>query len=181
MSVIRCASALLVTPYRLRIVNNWPTIHKQQWTLPAYTATSLELSRRDSGANSETSDIHLECGDLSPLCFSNRAFCCQSAWRNSKKFPFQFQVKSAVQTYVVSSAKFPEKESGDESPHSNGPDSRVVNCEVFYIGSLKFISGSELERQSTPVQRSSGYRRTRSAGSRFGVLSAGRIDSQDLS
>jgi hypothetical protein len=30
----------------------------------------------------------------------------------------QFQVKSAKQTNVVPSAKRPEKESGDESPHS---------------------------------------------------------------
>jgi hypothetical protein len=33
---------------------------------------------------------------------------------------FQFQVKSLVQTNIVSTAKIPEKESGDESPHSKG-------------------------------------------------------------
>jgi hypothetical protein len=33
---------------------------------------------------------------------------------------FQFQVKSIVQTNIVSKAKSPEKESGDESPHSKG-------------------------------------------------------------
>ena len=32
--------------------------------------------------------------------------------------PFRFQVKSAEQTNVVPRAKLPEKESGDESPHS---------------------------------------------------------------
>ena len=26
MSVNRCACALLVTPYKLRIINNWPTV-----------------------------------------------------------------------------------------------------------------------------------------------------------
>ena len=30
MSVIRCACALLVTPYSLRIVNIWPTLATQQ-------------------------------------------------------------------------------------------------------------------------------------------------------
>ena len=32
----------------------------------------------------------------------------------------QFQVQLTVQTNIVSRAKLPEKESGDESPHSKG-------------------------------------------------------------
>ncbi len=36
------------------------------------------------------------------------------------RHPFQFQVKSTVQTKIVARAKLPEKESGDESPHSKG-------------------------------------------------------------
>ena len=34
--------------------------------------------------------------------------------------PFQFQVKSTEQTNVFPRAKYPEKDSGDESPHSKG-------------------------------------------------------------
>ena len=67
----------------------------------------------------ETSDSHLECGDLSPLCLSNTAFLSISLGEQ-QVFHFQFQVNSIVQTNIVSRAKLPEKESGDESPHSKG-------------------------------------------------------------
>ena len=40
--------------------------------------------------------------------------------RKTANIPFQFQVKPAETTNVVRRAKSPEKESGDESPHSKG-------------------------------------------------------------
>ena len=78
----------------------------------------------------ETSDSHLECGDLSPLCLSNTAFLSISLGEQ-QVFHFQFQVNSIVQTNIVSRAKLPEKESGDESPHSKGRLFRAETELVF--------------------------------------------------
>ena len=40
MSVIRCACALLVTPYKFRIVNNWPTV---KWDAEQIEGRSIDL------------------------------------------------------------------------------------------------------------------------------------------
>jgi hypothetical protein len=45
-------------------------------------------------------------------------------WRGKTEYiPFPFKVMSAEQTNVFPKAKLPEKESGDESPHSMEKDS----------------------------------------------------------
>ena len=45
MSIIRCACALLVTPYGLRIVNNWPTVEPDVRSIDPDSKTALHYRR----------------------------------------------------------------------------------------------------------------------------------------
>ena len=55
---------------------------------------------------------------VTALPFQNSIFVNRRG--NTKRNSFEFQVKLTVQRKIVSRAKLPEKESGDESPHSKG-------------------------------------------------------------
>ena len=44
MSIIRCACALLVTPYGLRIVNNWPTVEPDVRSIDPDSTTVLHYT-----------------------------------------------------------------------------------------------------------------------------------------
>ena len=48
MSVIRCACALLVTPYKLRIVNNWATVAEILRTIAVFCGVVI-VGRLSSG------------------------------------------------------------------------------------------------------------------------------------
>ena len=70
---------------------------------------------------------HLECGDLSPLCLSEKAFLSIGL---GKQRTFHFNSRFSPQNKRMSfpRAKLLEKESGDESPHSKGRLFRDLLC-----------------------------------------------------
>jgi hypothetical protein len=102
-----------------RIAQGPPMTGCTRWQLGIKNRTGLQSRPEEVWSGPEISNRHMECGDLSPLYLFNTAFLSIGLGK-TVNIPFQFQVKSGKKTSDFPKAKSPEKESGDESPHSKG-------------------------------------------------------------